>query len=195
MPSNVTAKLINALQRTIGRIDDFLETNRKIFGEIEPSPYGYMTFCSFLVVASYAPGKEHFPNTSVEREERDTEEFKKIIVQTITHSVLQRHAGAVELMRSDAEKDEHAARTEQQIETFVNEKYTEYFGYFRLDVERLADGKSLYENLSTAFMRDILGKAEPDLPADGQSVHNVSFGLCLSTTVSGLLSFFEKTSY
>ncbi len=192
MPSAVTAKLIDALKRTTERIDDFLETNRTIFGEIEPSPYAYMTFCSFLVVASYAPGKENFPNTSVEREESDTEEFKKMIVHAITHSVLQRHASAVELMRSEAEKDEHVAGTEQQIETFVNEKYAEYFRYFRLDIEQLADGKSLYKNLSTAFMRDVLAREGSDLPVDGLAVDSVSFGLCLSTTVSGLLSFFEN---
>lgn len=191
MPSTVTAKLINALKRTTDRIDDFLETNRAIFGEIDPAPFAYMTFCSFLVVASYAPGKEHFPDTSVEREESDTEEFKRIIVQAITHSVLQRHAGAIELMRSEAEKDEHAARTEQQVRTFVSEKYAEYFGYFRLDVEQLADGKSLYKNLATAFMRDVLA-AESDPSESGPAINNVSFGLCLSTTVSGLLAFFEK---
>lgn len=193
MPSAVTGKLIDALKRTTERIDDFLETNRAIFGGIEPSPYAYMTFCSFLVLASYAPGKEHFPNTSVERKESDAEEFKKMIVQAITHSVLQRHASAVELMRSEAEKDDHVARTERQVETFVNEKYVEYFRYFRLDIEQLADGKSLYKNLSTAFMRDVLAKAESDLPVDGFTVNSVSFGLCLSTTVSGLLSFFENT--
>ena len=193
MPSAVTAKLIDALKRTTDRIDDFLETNRAIFGEIDPSPYGYLTFCSFLVVASYAPGKEYFPKTSVERDESDTEEFRKIIVQTLTHLVLQRHVGAIELMRSEAEKDEHAARTEQQVQAFVNEKYGEYFEHFRLDIEELAEGKSLYRNLSRAFMRDVLARSEADLSEGGPTVNNVSFGLCLSTTVSGLLSFFENS--
>ncbi|MDR3556139.1 MAG: hypothetical protein P4L55_15395 [Syntrophobacteraceae bacterium] len=192
MPSAVTDKLINALKRTTDRIDDFLETNRTIFGEVDPSPYSYMTFCSFLVVASYAPGKEHFPNTSVDRQENDTEEFKKTIIETITYSVLQRHADAIKLMRSETEKDEHAARAQQQVETFVNEKYTEYFTYFQLDIEELADRKSLYENLSTAFMRDVLAKKESGLPVGGPTAGNVSFGLCLSTTISGLLSFFES---
>lgn len=193
MPSAVTVKLINALKRTTDRIDDFLETNRTIFGEVTPSPYSYMTFCSFLVVASYAPGKEHFPNTSVDRQESDTEEFKKTIIETITHSVMQRHADAIKLMRSETEKDEHAARSQQRVATFVNEKYSEYFTYFQLDIEELADGKGLYKNLSTAFIRDVLARKEADLPVGGPTADNVSFGLCLSTTISGLLSFFEST--
>jgi hypothetical protein len=152
-----------------------------------------MGFCSFLVVASYAPRKEHFPNTLVDRQESDTEEFKKTIIETITYSVLQRHADATKLMQSETEKDEHAAKTQQQVETFVNEKYAQYFTYFQLDIEELAEGKSLYKNLSTAFIRDVLGKKESDLPAGGPTADNVSFGLCLSTTISGLLSFFERT--
>lgn len=193
MQSTITAKLINAMKRTTDRINDFLETNRTIFGEIDPSPYSYMTFCSFLVVASYSPGKEHFPNTSVDRQESDTEKFKNIIIETITDSVLRRHADAIELMRSEAEKYEHAAKARQQVETFVNVKYTEYFTYFQLDIEELAEGKSLYKNLSTAFMKDVLAEKESDLPLGGPTAHNVSFGLCLSTTISGLLSFFENT--
>ncbi|MDR3569042.1 MAG: hypothetical protein P4L43_13520 [Syntrophobacteraceae bacterium] len=192
MPSAVTAKLINAMKRTTDRIDDFLATNPTIFGEVDPSPYSYMTFCSFLVVASYAPGKEHFPNTSVDRQESDTEEFKNIIIETIAYSVLQRHAGAIELMRSEAEKDEHAARTKQQVETFVNGKYIEYFTYFQMDVEELAEGRSLYRELSTAFIRDVLAGKESDSPQEGPTADNVSLGLCLSTTISGLLSFFES---
>ena len=193
MPSAVTNKLINALKRTTDRINDFLETNMAIFGEVDPSPYSYMAFCSFLVVASYAPGKEHFPDTLVDRQESDTEEFKKTIIETITHSVLQRHADAIALKRSETEKDEHAVKAQQQVETFVNETYTQYFTYFQLDIEELAEGKSLYKNLSTAFIKDVLGKKESDLPAGATTADNVSFGLCLSTTISGLLSFFEST--
>lgn len=192
MPSAVTTKLIDALKRTTDRIDDFLESNRIVSGELAPSPFGYMTFCSFLVTASYAPGKERFPNTSIERAESDTKEFKKIIVQAITHSVLQRHAGAIALMRGEAEKDEHAAGTERQVQIFVDEKYAEYFKYFQSDVEELADGKGMYKNLSAAFMRDVLARTESDLPESEPSVDSVSFGLCLSTTVAGLLSYFEN---
>ena len=142
MPSTITAKLIDAMKRTTERIDDFFETNRAIFGDIDPSPYSYMTFCSFLVVASYSPGKEHFPNTSVDRQESDTENFKNIIIQAITDSVLRRHADAIELMRSEAEKEDNAATVRQQVETFVDGKYTEYLTYFQLEIESLADGKS-----------------------------------------------------
>ncbi|MGC8494820.1 MAG: hypothetical protein ACP5SH_24110 [Syntrophobacteraceae bacterium] len=193
MPSTVTAKLIDAMKRTTERIDDFFETNRAIFGDIDPSPYSYMTFSSFLVVASYSPGKEHFPNTSVDRKESDTEEFKNIIIQAITDSVLRRHADAIELMPTEAEKEHHAATARKQVETFVGEKYTEYFTYFRLDIEELAEGKGLYKNLSSAFMADVLARKESDPPLDQPTADNVSFGLCLSTTISGLLSFFEKT--
>ena len=193
MPSTITAKLIDAMKRTTERIDDFFETNRAIFGDIDPSPYSYMTFCSFLVVASYSPGKEHFPNTSVDRPESETEKFKNIIIQAITDSVLLRHAEAIELMRSEAEKEDHAATARQQVETFVHGKYSEYFTYFQLDIEALAEGKSLYKNLSTAFMRDVLARKESDPPLGQPAADNVSFGLCLSTTISGLLSFFEKT--
>ncbi len=193
MLATITAKLIDAMKRTTERIDDFFETNREIFGEIDPSPYSYMTFCSFLVVASYCPGKEHFPNTSVDREQSDTEEFKNIIIQAITDSVLRRHADAIELMRSEAEKKDHAATARQQVGTFVGGKYTEYFTYFQLDIEELAEGKSLYKNLSSAFMRDVLARKESGLPLGQPTADNVSFGLCLSTTISGLLSFFEKT--
>lgn len=193
MPSTITAKLIDAMKRTTERIDDFFETNRAIFGDIDPSLYSYMTFCSFLVVASYSPGKEHFPNTAVDRQESDTEKFKNIIIQAITDSVLGRHAEAIELMRSEAQKEDHATTARQQVATFVDGKYSEYFRYFQLDIEELAEGKGLYKNLSTAFMRDVLDRNKSDPPLGQPTADNVSFGLCLSTTISGLLSFFEKT--
>ena len=69
MSSVVTTKLIEALKLTTDRINDFLETNREIFGELNPSPYGFMAFCSFLVIASYAPAEEYFPDTLVKRKE------------------------------------------------------------------------------------------------------------------------------
>ncbi|MGC8490768.1 MAG: hypothetical protein ACP5SH_03415 [Syntrophobacteraceae bacterium] len=196
MPSTITGKLIDAMKRTTERIDDFFETNRAIFGDIDPSLYSYMTFCSFLVVASYSPGKEHFPNTSVDRQESDTQEFRNFIIQAITDSVLRRHADAIALMRSEAEKENHAATARQQVATVVDGKYTEYFTCFQQDIEELAEGKSLYKNLSTAFMSDVLARKESDqsdLPLDNPTADNVSFGLCLSTTISGLLSFFETT--
>ncbi len=187
MPSSVTDKLIEALKLTADRLNDFLLSNREIFGELDPSPYGFMTFCSFLVVASYAPGKERFPDTVIERQEADTEEFRKTVIDTMTQSLLARHAGALDLIEDEEERKEQAKKTGMRVAELLDQKYEEYFGFFREDVERLAEEQAnIYANLSAAFMTDVIGRDE-NAPAP----ENVALGLCLSTTVSGLMSFYD----
>ncbi|MHC1728738.1 MAG: hypothetical protein AB9866_22510 [Syntrophobacteraceae bacterium] len=193
MSSPVTDKLVAALKLTADRLNDFLVSNRDIFGDLNPSPYGFMTFCSFLVVASYAPGKKRFPNTVIERKETDTEEFKKTVLQTVTQSLLARHAGALDLIENEEEREEQAQKTGRQIAALFDQKYTEYFRLFQKDVERLAeDQKNVYANLSAAFMSDVIGEDEaPDTSQTIPPPGNIALGLCLSTTVSGLMSFFD----
>ncbi|MCE5335439.1 MAG: hypothetical protein LLG06_12720 [Desulfobacteraceae bacterium] len=194
MASAATDRLIEALKLTTDRINNFLETNRQYFGDTEPSPYGFMTFCSFLVTASYAPPRKYFPNTVVNREERDTEEFKGMVVQSMTQSLLNRHAEAINLMKSEAEKQEHVQRTKQQVAGLVEETHAEYFELFKKDVERLAeDPTNVYAEMSGAFMRDVMGK-ESAPAADGvsPSPDSLSLGLCLSTTISGLMAFYDN---
>lgn len=195
MASPVTDKLIEALQLTTNRIDAFLENNREFFCDVDPSPYGFLTFCSFLVTASYAPPRKYFPNTVVHRDEAGTEEFKSIVVQSMTQSLLQRHAEALKLMASDAERDEHAQKTGQQVSGLMEEKYSEYFALLKQDIERLAEVQAnVYADLSAAFLRDVLGRQageQSDRAAPARD--RLSLGLCLSTTISGLMAFFGTT--
>jgi hypothetical protein len=186
-----TVKMVEALKLATDRINDFLESNREYFGRLNPSPYGFMAFCSFLALACYAPAREFFPNTLVNREETETEEFKQAVIQSMSQSLVDRHSGVIALMASEAEKEEHAGKIRQQVATLLGARYSEYFEYFQKDVERLAsDQTNLYSNLSAAFMRDVLGK-EGKSGGTGPALDNLAFGLCLSTTISGLMAFFD----
>ncbi len=193
MPSLATNKLIEALQLTTNRLNDFFDSNSGIFGDLNPSPYGFMIFCSFLAVASYAPAKEYFPNSLVERKESDTEEFKEIVIQSMTQSLMERHSEALKLIEGKEEKIEQAQRTRKQLTALLNERYSRYFECFQRDIEKLAEDKTNpYANLSAAFMMDVLGKEESwNAGQSGLALSYLSFGLCLSTTVSGLMAFFD----
>ncbi len=193
MSSFATTKLIEALKLTTTRLNDFFESNGEIFGDLNPSPYGFMIFCSFLVIAGYAPAKRYFPNSVVEREEADTEEFKQIVIQSMTQSLMERHSGALALIETEEEKDRQVQRTKQQVTSLLDERYSRYFECFQRDVEKLAEDRTnVYANLSAAFMADVLGKEEKaNTGQSGLVLPNLSFGLCLSTTVSGLMTFFD----
>jgi hypothetical protein len=190
----VTTKLIEALKRTTDRLNDFVESNREIFGELDPSPYGFLAFCSFLVIASYAPAKEYFPNSVVKRDEADAEDFKQMVIQSMTQSLLARHSEALSMIETEEKKKQQAQATMEQIRNLLNERYSSYFNWFRQDVEKLADDPTnAYANLSAAFMTDVLGR-EPASEKDEaeSSPGSISLGLCLSTTISGLMAFFDE---
>ena len=194
MTSPVTTKLIEALKLTADRLNDFLESNREIFGEFNSSPYGFMAFCSFLVVASYAPAKEYFPNSVVKRDEADAEDFKQMVIQSMTQSLLARHTEALAMIEDEEKKKQHAQATMEQVKNLLNDRYSSYFNLFRQDVEKLAeDPTNPYTNLSAAFLGDVLGRdPAPEKGEAELSLGSISLGLCLSTTISGLMAFFDR---
>ncbi len=188
----ITTKLIEALKLTTDRLNNFLESNREIFGELDPSPYGFLAFSSFLVIASYAPAKEFFPNSVVKRDASDTEDFKQMVIQSMTQSLLARHSEAMAMIEGEEGKKRQAQSTMEQVKNLLNERYSGYFNYFKQDVEKLADDPTNpYANLSAAFITDVLGR-EPASDQPELSPGSISLGLCLSTTISGLMAFFDK---
>jgi hypothetical protein len=182
-----TQKQIEAFQLTADRLQNFLDTNQEIFGDLNSSPYGFIMFCSFLVVATYAPSRKFFPNTLVERDEADTEVFKQIVIRSIIESLLGLHDKALSL--SEEEKKEQATEIQKQVVDLLGQRYGQYYECFQRDVAKLAnDLTDPYAELSNSFLRDVLGVEEASREKRIKST--LSLGLFLSTTISGLMNFF-----
>jgi hypothetical protein len=189
MRSTSTQNQIEAFKLTADRLQNFLNADHEILGEIETSPYGFIIFCSFLVTAAYAPSKKFFPDTLVDRDEADTEAFRQIVVRSLMDSLLGLHERALNL--SETEKNEQFIEIERQVVDLLEQQYTRYYGFFCRDVSRLAENRTNpYAELSESFLVDILG-----LQGTSESrlvKFKANLGLLLSTTISGLMSFFAK---
>jgi hypothetical protein len=189
MGSTPTQKQIEAFELTTERLQTFIGANQQILGEVNSSPYGFIIFCSFLVIAAYAPPRLYFPNTLVERNETDTEVFRQIVIRSIIESLLNRHEKALNLRGE--EKKKHAVEIEGQVVDLLGKQYTRYYGCLQRDVSKLSgDQGSPYPELSESFLSDVLGLENTS--ESPLMKFKASLGLFLSTTISGLMGFFEK---
>jgi hypothetical protein len=182
-----TQKQIEAFKLTADRLQNFLDTNQEIFGDPDSSPYGFIIFCSFLVVAAYAPSRKFFPNTLVARDEADTETFKQIVIKSIIDSLLDLHNRNLSL--TEEENINQASEIETQVVDLLNKRYAQYYECFQWDVAKLAtDQTNPYASLSDSFLSDVLGMQKTSNVNHMKT--SLSLGLFLSTTISGLMNFF-----